>query len=234
MVHLVVHCSTIVMHVCLNEIIFDCGFHFRVNLVNSTGRGCILMADLKEYETSITKGQVELPPRFGCSSCLVNNRVYVWRGSTNISSRHGAAKNEDETLYSLDVATLKWTVNRTKGTMPPAKAGMGMCVIDQVIYVFGGWITYGRCNDVHALPLDTMVWSKLEPFNPDDAPLKKDKFGMIEYEGKLCIFGGAAESDPMRCERPGVSFINYDSYGFGWTNELHVFDPKTCKWYNVF
>ena len=194
------------------------------------------MVDLKlqEYEaSSMTKDEVELPPRFGCSSCLVNNRVYVWRGSTNIST-HAAAAIDEKTLYSLDVATLKWTANPTKGAVPRAKAGMGMCVIDQLIYVFGGWITFGRCNDVHCLSLDNMTWSELEPVNPRNAPLRKDKFGMVEYEGKLCIFGGAAESDPMRRNRPGVFFVNYDSYGFGWTNELHVFDPKTRKQYNLF
>ena len=69
----------------------------------------------------------------------------------------------------------------------------------------------------------------MEPINPNGASLRKDKFGMVEYEGQLCIFGGVAESDPMRSDRPGVLFVNYDSYGFGWTNELHVFDPKTRK-----
>ena len=191
------------------------------------------MADLqlKECEVSpVIKDGVELPPRFGCSSCLVNNHVYVWRGSTNISVHdHDASVKDENGLYSLDVVTLKWTLHPTKGKMPRGKAGMGMCAIDQVIYVFGGWITFGRCNDVHCLPLDSMIWSELKAVNPKDAPLRKDKFGMVEYDGKLCIFAGAAESDPMRHSRPGVSFVNYDSYGFGWTNELHVFDPKTRK-----
>ena len=188
-----------------------------------------IMANLGLEEHGISalmKDEVELPPRFGCSSCSINNHVYVWRGSTNLV--YNAA--EESTLYSLDVATLKWTSNATKGKTPRAKAGMGMCAIDQVIYVFGGWIMYGRCNDVHCLPLDSMTWSELKPVNPEDAPLKKDKFGMVEYEGKLCIFAGAAESDPMRRAKPRVTFVNYDSYGFGWTNELHVFDPKTRKY----
>ena len=185
------------------------------------------MADLHEASSTI-KGEVELPPRFGCSSCLINSHVYVWRGSTNIRD-YNVSVTDENTLYSLDVATLNWTSNPTKGKMPKAKAGMGMCVIDQVIYVFGGWITFGRCNDVHCLPLDSMTWKELKAVNPEDAPLRKDKFGMVEYDGKLCIFAGAAESDPMRRDRPGVLFVNYDSYGFGWTNELHVFDPKTRK-----
>ena len=190
------------------------------------------MADLwlEEYEvSSMTEDEVDLPPRFGCSSCLINNHIYVWRGSINIRSNRDFVARDEKTLYSLDVATLKWTSNLTKGKMPRAKAGMGMCVIDQVIYVFGGWISFGRCNDVHCLPLDSMTWKELKPVNPKDAPLRKDKFGMIEYDEKLCIFAGAAESDPMRRTRPGILFVNYDSYGFGWTNELHLFDPKTSK-----
>ena len=194
------------------------------------------MADLrlKIYKESRViqdriKDDVELPPRFGCSSCLLNDRVYVWRGSTSVRNQYDAVVKEENTLYSLDVATLQWTAHITKGKIPEAKAGMGMCVIDQIIYVFGGWVTFGRCNDVHCLTLDTMTWSEVKPVNPNDAPLRKDKFGMVEYEGKLCIFGGAAESDPMRRDRLGVVFVNYNSYGFGWTNELHVFDPKTRK-----
>ena len=185
---------------------------------------------LEKRETSgIIKDEVELPPRFGCSSCLVNSHVYVWRGSTNLRS-HDAVAQDENTLYSLDMTTLKWTSHPTKGKTPRAKGGMEMCVIDQVIYVFGGWIMFGRCNDVHCLPLDSMTWSELKAVNPKDAPLNKDKFGMVEYDGKLCIFAGYAESDPMRQSKPGVLFINYDSDGFkGWTNELHVFDPKTRK-----
>ena len=175
--------------------------------------------------SSMTKDEAELPPRFGCSSCLINNHVYVWRGFTNICGDFVENKCK---LYSLDVATLKWTSNPTKGKMPKAEAGMGMCAIDRVIYVFGGG-NFVRYNDVHCLPLDSMTWEELKAVNPKDAPLRKDKCGMIEYDGKLCIFAGTAESDPMCRDRPGVLFVNYDSYGFGWTNELHVFDPKTRK-----
>ena len=160
---------------------------------------------LKEYEEScVMKDDAELPPRFGCSSCLLNNCVYVWRGSTNIRDQYDAVEREENALYSLDVATLQWKTHLTKGEIPEAKAGMGMCTIDQEIYVFGGWVTFGRCNDVHSLNLDTMTWTEVKPVNPQDAPLRKDKFGMVEYEGKLCIFAGAAESNPMRRDRPGI------------------------------
>ena len=192
------------------------------------------MADLllKEYEElCVIKDDVELPPRFGCSSILLNNRVYVWRGSTNI--RDHVVEREADILYSLDVETLKWTTHLTKGEIPPGLCGMEMCTIDKVIYVFGGWVAFGRCNDVHSLNLDTMTWTEVKPVNPKDAPLRKDKFGMVEYEGKLCIFAGTAISNLMRHDRPGVVFVNFNSYGLGWTNELHVFDPKTRKPHGV-
>ena len=169
----------------------------------------------------------EIPPRFGTSSCIINDQLYVWRGSTNIRSG-SEMRTEAKSLYSLNIATLKWKVVATNGELPKATAAMEMCAIEQTIYVFGGWEMFGRHNDVHRLPLDDkMTWELVKPVNPTEAPLNKDKFGMVEHDGRLVVFAGAAEAD-IRQSKPGVMFFSYDTYGFGWTNELHVFDPKTC------
>ena len=170
----------------------------------------------------------EIPVRFGTSSCVINDYLYVWRGSTNIHSVPDRRK-EAKTLYSLNLATLKWKAIATNGQLPKATAAMKMCAVDQTIYVFGGWEVFGRHSDLYRLPLDDkMSWEAVKPVNPAEAPLNKDKFGMVEHDGNIVVFAGAAEVD-FRQSKPGVMFFSYNSSGFGWTNELHVFDTKTSK-----
>ena len=108
---------------------------------------------------------------------------------------------------------------------------MSICAIGNVIYAFGGWYSeqlyHSRSNLLHQLNLQKMTWQEIVAVNPQDGPGMKDKCGMVEHDGKICIFGGYGyTTDHQKQNR----LFSREPFGFlCWTNELHLYDPLTSE-----
>ena len=122
---------------------------------------------------------------------------------------------------------------------PHAISGACCTVIDDHLYVFGGWVSGLRTADVHELNLASLIWRKLEPTNQGEGPFLKDKAGMVSYGNHmLCVFGGYGypghdhiSLDGVYRHQKGASYA-WDRSSFHeicWTNELHLLDIKTRK-----
>jgi len=168
--------------------------------------------------------------RYGAAVCVVGDKLYLWRGDVDDDIV------DLNVIYVLDLISCKqWRKIHTdwdnSSQIPLGKCSMAVCAIDNVIYAFGGWYSeqlyHSRSNLLHKLNLQNMTWQNIVAINPQDRPGMKDKCGMVEHGGKICIFGGYGY--PTDHQMQNKLFSTEQFGGLGWTNELHLFDPLTSK-----
>ena len=172
--------------------------------------------------------------RYGAAVCAVGDQLYLWRGDTDSPT---ASPDDLNSIYALDLNNCKkWRKIRTDcddpSQIPLGKCSIASCSVGNVIYVYGGWhseqLFHSRSNQLHALCLQQMIWQKVVATNPQDGPGMKDKCGMVEHAGSICIFGGYGYlTDHQNKEK----LFSREPGGFlCWTNELHLFDPLTSTY----
>ncbi|XP_044199849.1 host cell factor 2 isoform X2 [Thunnus albacares] len=103
---------------------------------------------------------------------LGSPKLYIFGGM------HGCRLDD---LWQLDLDTMVWSVPETRGSTPVPRSLHSAGVIENKMYVFGGWIpvpesdkpnalgTEWICtNSLSVLNLDTMTWQNLGPDQQDD------------------------------------------------------------------
>lgn len=153
---------------------------------------------------SVVKVEGEPPdPRIHHSMVNVNSQLYVY-GGYGIDS-----KNHYNDLYSLDLSTKTWEV------MPPCdeiegRVGAGMTVIDDKIYIVGGFCVQ-ELGNVCCFDTTTRSWSMLPVKNSLQG---RSVFGIISIDSCIVTLCGKLES--------GEGVLN----GSQLTNECCVLDTK--------
>jgi Kelch motif len=76
-----------------------------------------------------------------------------------IFGRFGGAGDQDRRFndtWSFDISTRKWTELRCAGSIPPPRTNHAAVLVDDVMYVFGGFSTdEGYLDDLYALHLSS-------------------------------------------------------------------------------
>lgn len=103
---------------------------------------------------------------------------------------------------------------KSYGSMPDSREGTSACIIDNSLYLFGGF-SRDIYNDMRVLDLNKLRWRLISlPYNK---PSERFNHSMIAYKNKLVLFGGAGsyiQSIKMR--------LNY--------NDIQVFDTQKECW----
>lgn len=169
-------------------------------------------------------------PKEGPISCADHQRIYLLGGSPcGWYSKH---------IYILDIDTRIWRREMTykdpiTSTRPRLQIGTSCVLINDHIYIFGGWKSGILNNDIYSLDLNTFTWKWLEPVNSDNQPMLKNKQGMVIYRDEfnkeyLLVFGGYGYPK-FGC--PLQRGANYElEEELMWTNEIHLFDIKERVW----
>jgi len=97
-------------------------------------------------------------------------------------------------LYVFDTQTYKWSRPSVTGDIPAARDGHSSCVIDNNMYIFGG---YEETNfrfglDVYRLNLTTMHWSLLHC--KGEPPAYRDFHSATAIGDCMYIFGGRCDN----------------------------------------
>ena len=179
--------------------------------------------------------------------CAVHsNKFYLCHGISDLNDYDGAGAWIPQGEEGLPMQCFDFTTGAWNGVEPTTEepedvqlwhslsslyAGVCSTVINDCLYTFGGRrgvVERGCAPFVHELNLITMVWRKLIATNPEEGPAKKEKGGMVEYNGDvLCMFGGYGEGTSPR--QLGASY-HYDRvFNRFWNNELHVFDLQKSE-----
>lgn len=150
--------------------------------------------------------------RYGHTAVAHNDKIYIWGGRNDESLCN--------VLYCFDPKTLSWSRPPVTGAIPGARDGHSACVIDNCMYIFGGFveeINEFSC-DVHALNFDTMEWRYIQTFGVP--PSFRDFHTAEHIHGRMYIFGGR-----------GDKHSPYHSQEEMYCPEIVYLDLKTKVWH---
>lgn len=125
------------------------------------------------------------------------------------------AEGEEQDLHSLaDVLEFDPDNGSWRGlpSLPQPRSSFDACLVDQTLFVLGGWTMKGSespqwCTDGCSLDLSdpNAKWQEIE------MPFRTRALAVREYQGKLFAIGGIRERG-------------------GTTSDVHLYDLKTKKW----
>nr|CAD7426041.1 unnamed protein product [Timema monikensis] len=124
----------------------------------------------------------------------------------------------------------------TKGDIPPRSSGSCGILLDDFLYVFGGFCHYfgenaeGNSNMLHRLHIPSRTWELLNPAGRP-APTPCDKLAGWVYKDKLYFFGGfGPRPDLERFQYEMDQSTVYSAMPRGWNNQLVVYNTATNCW----
>lgn len=169
----------------------------------------------------------EPKPRFAHVAGAVNGQCLVFAGVTD-----NFIKTKEElscTVEVLDQYLEEWKALKTTGNPPKGLCFCGSCVSPSGdLYVYGGYDgTHFRGG---LYKLSSLKWTQISAESDPNGPMKKGYCGMVHFgSDKVAIIGGyGLPHSPLQ---PGASFVMNKgvTVGYGWTNEIHVFDTNECE-----
>lgn len=151
--------------------------------------------------------------RFGHTTVAYKSMVYMWGGRNNSVAC--------VPLCMFNTITLKWSNPRVQGAVPYAKDGHSASLVDDNMFIFGGfeYISDSLTNEIHCLNLNTYMWHIVNPSGP--APSPRDFHSAVTVDGKMYIYGG--RSEPVESSTIEEEDIRYSPL-------LHVYDTVKNEW----
>ncbi|GIY18261.1 kelch domain-containing protein 1 [Caerostris darwini] len=173
------------------------------------------------------------PGRTGHIAVSYENYVLVWGG---YRENPGVASNtyfSGAELYIYSCISEKWYLKKNGNvSFPPGMSGSTAVVIDDALYVFGGYGYHGQgcTNLLFKFDLETFIWSAVEPEGVPPIPV--DKMAGWQYNKKFYVFGGFGNPDTGPSHE--FQFVFYHLLWRGWTNQFFEYDPKKNTWSKPF
>lgn len=185
-------------------------------------------------ESTINNTLTDDLKRLGHICVTYNNLILVWGGYKD------SIDKEPEDLWLYNPLSQCWSVKKCQGSIPPGLSGSTSSIIDDKLYVFGGYAdsAEGHLNSLYCLDMKTLVWSQIENIHGIE-PVPSDKCVSWTYESKLYIFGGYGSPNVEHInqlidKQPNLHFTRDStsawSYRRGWNNQLVEYDPVTNQW----
>ncbi|BFH17394.1 hypothetical protein WJ0W_002188 [Paenibacillus melissococcoides] len=135
----------------------------------------------------------DLPePRAGAATATVNGYIYVFGGSSGGKEAYSGTKHN--TTYMYDPTTDTWT---EKKNMPTARAGLTTAVVNNKIYVIGGYLDKNgkveRTNIVEVYDTQTDEWSTVA-----NMPTARSWAPATAIGDKIYVFGGGNSNGALK------------------------------------
>jgi N-acetylneuraminic acid mutarotase len=161
-------------------------------------------------------------------SFLVEGKLYLWGGETQ-----DVAFGDQEKIVELarrieqfDPYLEVWSQLNTAGAPHPGLRYAACASHGEHVYMYGGAATkVESALSCLNFGVKTPTWSQLCLVETVGGPMRKSSCGMVHFhDDKLAVIGGYGYTNgPIQ---PGSVFIRNPraTDGFGWTNEIHIFD----------
>ena len=150
--------------------------------------------------------------RYGHSVVANGDLIYLWGGRND--------NRADNTLYCFDTVSRQWLARpAVTGCIPGARDGHTAVVINDKMYIFGGYeeIMERFSNDIYVLDLKTYVWKYQQAGGTP--PSWRDFHSAIGLDNKMFVFGG-------RSDLSGPNHSQQEIY----CNVIMYFDVSTNTW----
>ncbi|XP_035223900.1 kelch domain-containing protein 2-like isoform X1 [Stegodyphus dumicola] len=169
------------------------------------------------------------PGRTGHIAAVHEKCMYVWGGYREnpgvlTNTYFGGCE-----LWMYNGFSEKWLlISCVNSDFPPGMSGSAAVMIDEYLYLFGGYGYNGEgcTNRLYRLNLETYDWEHLNPTGLAPSPV--DKMVGWQYKGKLYTFGGFGNPDSAAAY--DFQFVFYHLLWRGWTNQFFEYDPQKNQW----
>lgn len=151
--------------------------------------------------------------RYGHTVAAHGRRIYLWGGRNDLSASN--------ILHCFDVDSLTWTIPPTTGKPPLAADGHSACVINDYMYIFGGFQddTEKFGQTVHRLNLNILEWEEVETY--DVPPVSRDFHTASPIGTRMYIFGGRSSNEDIVNEHVKSEF---------YCNKIMYLNTENMKW----
>lgn len=169
--------------------------------------------------------------RTGHVAAKYGEYMLVWGGYKEHEENQAVYFSGSE-LWVYLFCSEKWSLKKCNGESPPGTSGAVALLLQDHLYVFGGYQEEGNTNALFRLNLSNFTWDHLSPKGFIPSPV--DKLVGWKYDCKLYFFGGFGiiPQNNTRDQSP-FQFLPGDIYSSvrrGWTNQFMAYDPKTDEW----
>jgi len=162
----------------------------------------------------------------GRSDNRVCNLIYVfdtdsfkWKKYKNVLSDPSAPRTKKSGPDRTLVDSPKLPGGDVTGQVPMARDGHSACVIDDSMYIYGGYVESAHqfCSDVYKLDLNAMDWRVIPATG--ESPKYRDFHTATAIGQKIYVFGGRCS--PIMFHVPREEF---------YSNQVICFDVRTGVW----
>ena len=87
------------------------------------------------------------------------------------------------------------SITEAKGPLPDSRESSAMAMVDDTIYVFGGF-SREIYNDTRAYDMSCRTWRPIKYEPGERVPDKRQNHTMVTYDSKLYLFGGSGPYMP--------------------------------------
>ncbi|ESO85378.1 hypothetical protein LOTGIDRAFT_205828 [Lottia gigantea] len=150
--------------------------------------------------------------RYGHTAVTVGDCAYIWGGRND---KDGACN----ILFCFDSSNLSWSKPTVYGRIPGARDGHSSCLINNKMYIFGGFEEeIDRFNnEIHLFDFENMSWSYVKTCGQPSR--WRDFHTAVGIDNIMYIFGG-------RSDEGGDIFTNHEIY----CNKIQTFNTITNTW----
>lgn len=167
--------------------------------------------------------------------------IYNKPKGPNRAPTNGNSFHTPSIVQAYDPSTTSWTRVVTSGEVPRPTAGAASTLLQDVVFVFGGFCHWDEeeggeqamSDHIYRLDLETKTWKNLRPSGLP--PPSSDKGIAWSYEGDVFIFGGYGD---MRRDSEGIdakyrqelNSFSHREWPRGWNNALVRYNVKLNRW----
>ena len=190
-------------------------------------------------------------PRSGHSAVIYNQSMYIFGGL-------GEYRYND--MFKFDFQTQTWSEIKANNEekLPSKRCKHSACIYQNMMYIFGGWDSSGKLNDMYRYVFDRNEWELVQCTNP---PPARSAHSVAIYQNFMYLFGGIGDNKyndmyrfsfktnqwttinqrnapPRRSSYGGAHVYNDRLYvvcglGCGKFNDCHAFDFRTSEWTEI-
>ncbi|CAF4532403.1 unnamed protein product [Rotaria sp. Silwood2] len=180
----------------------------------------ILLDTLKWYllpKPQLNDPQYNLTPfsRYGHTIVVYKRKFYLWGGRND----HPVACNR---LFCFDPKSCQWSIISIVGDfIPTPRDGHSACLINDKMYVFGGFEEHTQqfSNDLFYFDFNKSSWHCRHSKIGDIIPQQRDFHSATSLDGQMYVFGGRFDHIGHQQTRENI----YD-------DRLYVFNCENKSW----
>lgn len=130
---------------------------------------------------------IEIPKLDSHGAVVFEKSMFVFGGYICSNAKYS------NTIYRFDLVTEKWEVyhqHQKNMPIPSERAGFGMDIDKNSIWLFGGTDGVKQLNDFWCFNIESKMWTQIKTEDVSKLPEPRRNLTLVAFNNNLFIFGG--------------------------------------------